>query len=65
MPRNPVLPATRVFDQLYYLGLDWVSATSDGIILIDTLDSASNAQKYIVVSDGQNSRLAGPPYTHT
>jgi metallo-beta-lactamase class B len=51
MPRYPVMPATRVFDQLYYLGLDWVSAwaldTSDGIILIDALGSADEAQKYI------------------
>src|SRR5580700_7490472 len=40
MPKLPILPAARVFDQLYYLGMDWVSAwalvTSDGIILIDT-----------------------------
>jgi metallo-beta-lactamase class B len=51
MPRKPIQPATRVFDQLYYLGVDWVSAwalvTSDGIILIDTLTSSEDAQKYI------------------
>jgi metallo-beta-lactamase class B len=51
MPKLPILPAARVFDQLYYLGMDWVSAwalvTSDGIILIDTLPSGADAQKYI------------------
>jgi metallo-beta-lactamase class B len=51
MARMQAQPATRVFDQLYYLGMDWVSAwalvTSDGIIVIDTLPSAADAQKYI------------------
>jgi metallo-beta-lactamase class B len=51
MIRKPVLPATKVFDQLYYLGLDWVSAwalvTPDGIVVIDTLDNAEEAQQYI------------------
>jgi metallo-beta-lactamase class B len=51
MPKQPIQPATRVFDQLYYLGMDWVSSwalvTSDGIILIDTLPSAEDAQKYV------------------
>lgn len=48
---TPQLPATRVFDQLYYLGVPSVSAwalvTSDGIILIDTLDNADEARDYI------------------
>jgi metallo-beta-lactamase class B len=49
--KNPILPATRAFDQLYYLGINTVSAwalvTSDGIILIDTLDNPAEASKYI------------------
>ena len=51
MKRIAPQPATQVFDQLYYLGMDWVSAwaivTSQGIILIDTLPSGADAQKYI------------------
>ena len=47
---NP--PPTRVFDNLYYVGLGYVSAwaltTSEGIILFDTLDNAAEAQNYIV-----------------
>lgn len=35
------VPPFRIFDNLYYVGIDWVSAyvlkTSDGLILIDTL----------------------------
>jgi len=45
-------PPTRVFDNLYYVGLGYVSAwaltTSDGIILFDTLDNPAEAQQYIV-----------------
>ena len=48
---NPMMPATRAFDQLYYLGINTVSAwalvTSDGIILIDTLDNPDEAKTYI------------------
>jgi metallo-beta-lactamase class B len=49
--KNPPLPATQAFDQLYYLGIAGVSAwalnTSDGIILIDTLDNPDEARTYI------------------
>ena len=45
-------PPTRVFDNLYYVGLGYVSAwaltTSDGIILFDTLDNPAEARQYIV-----------------
>lgn len=44
--------ASKVFDNLYYLGLgkvgDWAITTSDGIILIDTLDNPEEAKQYIV-----------------
>jgi metallo-beta-lactamase class B len=50
---KPVLaPPTRVFDQLYYLGTDivasWALVTSDGIIQIDSLNNAQDAQNIIV-----------------
>ena len=39
-----VAPPTKVFDQLYYLGMNsvasWALVTSGGIIQIDTLDNA-------------------------
>jgi metallo-beta-lactamase class B len=45
-------PPSRAFDDLYYVGLGYVSAwaltTSDGIILFDTLDNAAEAEHYIV-----------------
>ena len=45
------LPATKAFDQFYYLGTPVVSAwaldTSGGIILIDTLDNTDEAKSYI------------------
>jgi metallo-beta-lactamase class B len=48
--RNPLGPA-KVFDQLYFLGMPWVSSwaidTSDGIVLIDTLDNSEEAQRVI------------------
>ncbi len=47
----PNQPAVRMFDQFYYLGVNWVSAwalnTSDGIILFDTLNSTEEAVQYI------------------
>jgi metallo-beta-lactamase class B len=47
----PQLPATRVFDQLYYLGIPFVSAwalvTTDGIILFDSLENAAEAEQHI------------------
>ena len=49
--KMPTLPATKVFDQLYYLGHEdvssWALLTSDGIVLFDTLHSADEAQTYI------------------
>ena len=48
---DPMMPATKAFDQLVYLGINTVSAwalvTSDGIILIDTLDNPDEAKTYI------------------
>ena len=47
-----VAPPTRVFDQLYYLGMNsvasWALVTSGGIIQIDSLDNAEEAQRIIV-----------------
>jgi metallo-beta-lactamase class B len=44
-------PASKVFDNLYYVGLGkvgaWAITTSDGIILIDTLDNTDEAKQYI------------------
>lgn len=43
---------SKVADNLYFLGLGWVAAwavnTSDGIILIDTLNNQAEADKYII-----------------
>lgn len=52
-PRPAVSTAepAKVFDNLYFVGLPSVSAwaltTSDGIIVLDTLDNAAEAQTYI------------------
>jgi metallo-beta-lactamase class B len=47
-----VAPPTKVFDQLYYLGMNsvasWTLVTSGGIIQIDTLDNAEEAQRIII-----------------
>src|SRR5258708_11442473 len=47
-----VAPPTKVFDQLYYLGMNsvasWALETSDGIIQIDSLDNAEEAQRIII-----------------
>src|SRR5579862_2313687 len=47
-----VAPPTKVFDQLYYLGMNsvasWALVTSGGIIQIDTLDNAEEAQRIII-----------------
>jgi metallo-beta-lactamase class B len=47
-----VAPPTKVFDQLYYLGTNivasWALVTSGGIIQIDALDNAGEAQRIIV-----------------
>jgi metallo-beta-lactamase class B len=48
---KPAPPATQVFDNLYFVGGDWVSAwvlkTSEGLILIDALNNAQEAQALI------------------
>jgi metallo-beta-lactamase class B len=50
-PANDTAEPTKVFDNLYYVGLQSVSAwavtTSQGIILIDTLNNAQEAQNSI------------------
>jgi metallo-beta-lactamase class B len=42
---------TKMFDQFYYLGVNWVSAwalnTRDGIILFDTLNNTAEATQFI------------------
>jgi metallo-beta-lactamase class B len=48
---KPAPPPGQAFDNLYYVGADWVSAwalkTSDGIILIDALDNEAEATALI------------------
>jgi metallo-beta-lactamase class B len=48
---SKAMPATKAFDQLYYLGMDFVGAwaltTRDGIILFDALDDAREAEQVI------------------
>ncbi|SKA38907.1 metallo-beta-lactamase class B [Enhydrobacter aerosaccus] len=48
---KPAPPPAKAFDRLYFVGDAWVSAwaldTSDGIILIDTLNSGKEAAKLI------------------
>jgi len=45
------IPATKVFDNLYYVGTggvsSWVIETSDGLILIDALNTVRQAKEYI------------------
>jgi metallo-beta-lactamase class B len=45
-------PPTRVFDNLYFVGMGtvsaWVVKTGEGSILIDTLDNPDEAQQYIL-----------------
>jgi metallo-beta-lactamase class B len=45
-------PPTKVFDQLYYLGMNsvasWVIVTSAGIIQIDSLDNPEEAERIII-----------------
>lgn len=45
------IPATRVFDQLYFVGENavsaWVLDTGDGLILFDALNSAEDIQKIV------------------
>jgi metallo-beta-lactamase class B len=51
MANSKPMPATRAFDDLYYLGMDfvgsWALNTSDGIIMFDALDNAQEAQDII------------------
>jgi len=48
---NPKVPA-KIFDNMYFLGLGWVNAfaitTSQGIIIIDTMNNAAEADKFII-----------------
>src|SRR5579859_2595901 len=45
-------PPTKVFDQLYYLGMNsvasWAIVTREGIIQIDSLDNPEEAQRLII-----------------
>jgi metallo-beta-lactamase class B len=51
MKEEPPLEPMQVLDELYFLGNYWTSAwavkTSKGIVVIDALDNADEAQKYI------------------
>ena len=53
MPNTTVEP-TRVFDNMYFIGMTsqnaWAITTSDGIILLDTLNSTDEARDIIVPS---------------
>lgn len=50
--RQIVLKPARVFNNLYYVGLGWVGAwavnTSDGIVLLDTLNAPSDVENTII-----------------
>lgn len=49
---NTVVEPTRVFDNMYFIGMTsqnvWAITTSDGIILLDTMNSADEARDVIV-----------------
>lgn len=49
--RSKSIPATQVFDNLYYVGTggvsSWVLKTSEGLILIDALNTNRQAKEYI------------------
>jgi metallo-beta-lactamase class B len=51
---NYVIEPTRVFDNMYFIGMSsqnaWAITTSDGIILLDTLNSTDEARDVIVPS---------------
>src|SRR5262245_35974171 len=51
LKQEPPLEPMQVMDDLYFLGNYWTSAwavkTSDGIVVIDALDNADEAQHYI------------------
>ena len=48
---EPPLPPMQVFDNLYFLGSKWTTAwaikTSGGIIIVDAMDNADEAEHYI------------------
>jgi metallo-beta-lactamase class B len=56
LPAEPqrVIEPTKLFDNFYYFGFNtvggWALTTSDGIIIIDTLNSADDAEKVLVPS---------------
>jgi len=56
LPAEPqaVIEPTKLFDNLYYFGFNtvggWAVPTSDGIIIIDALNSAADAENVIVPS---------------
>ena len=56
LPPEPqsVIEPTKLFDNLYYFGFNtvggWALTTNDGIIIIDALNSAADAEKVIVPS---------------
>src|SRR5690349_12153602 len=51
-PPSDVVPAAKAFDNLYFVGLRsvaaWAIKTSDGIIMIDALNNAKDAENTIV-----------------
>jgi metallo-beta-lactamase class B len=51
MVAEPPLPPMQVFDNLYFLGSQWTTAwaikTSAGIIIVDAMDNADEAEHYI------------------
>ena len=51
MEKDPPLEPMQVMDELYFLGTNWSTAwamkTSDGIVIIDSLDNADEAEQYI------------------
>jgi metallo-beta-lactamase class B len=51
MVKDPPLEPMQVTDELYFLGSKWSTAwaikTSDGIVIVDTMDNAKEAEDYI------------------
>lgn len=60
---KPAPPAMQVFDNLYFVGADWVSAwllkTSQGLILIDSLNNGDEAHRVI---EGGMAKLGLDPH---
>ena len=69
---NTVVEPTRVFDNMYFIGMTsqnvWAITTSDGIILLDTLNSPQEAEE-IMVADmkkvGLDPATASAPFVAT